>query len=102
MAPRSVTADHPLGGSESWELRGGILNPPDLAGAEGTRLLRFAQKSSLTSVGFSLLDSSGHPTMGAPQPTYVTARMTHVFALASFDGHTRDGLTRGPRCCGAF
>ena len=54
--------------------------------AEGRRLLRFAQKSSLTSVGFSLLDSSGHPTMGAPQPTYVTARMTHVFALAHLMG----------------
>ena len=53
---------------------------------EGIRLLRFATNSSLTAVGFASLDSSGRPVQGAPQPTYVTSRMTHVFALAHLMG----------------
>ena len=50
---------------------------------EGRRLLGFAAASVLEPAGFGWLDEEGTPVPGAPLPTYVAARMTHVFTLGA-------------------
>jgi mannose/cellobiose epimerase-like protein (N-acyl-D-glucosamine 2-epimerase family) len=54
--------------------------------AEGRRLLAFARHARVGGVGFGWLDDTGatDPTQGVH--TWVTARMTHVFALAALRG----------------
>lgn len=56
--------------------------PPGVT-PEGLRLLEFARGSRLPEGGFGWLDDEGRPTPGAPRPTWVAARMTYVFALAT-------------------
>ncbi|MFC1437196.1 AGE family epimerase/isomerase [Streptacidiphilus sp. N1-10] len=55
--------------------------------AEGDRLLAFARNARLPDWGFGWLDSQGTPLADDTVHTYVTARMTHVFALAALLGH---------------
>ena len=59
--------------------------------AEGRRLLAFARHARVAGVGFGWLDDTGtiDPTQGVP--TWVTARMTHVFALAALRGEPGAG-----------
>lgn len=53
--------------------------------AEARRLLQFARKARLPN-GFGWLDDDGVPIPGRPQPLWITARFTHVFALANLMG----------------
>ncbi|WP_121254739.1 AGE family epimerase/isomerase [Nocardioides ferulae] len=53
---------------------------------EGRRLLAFARGSVLPGTGFGWLDDHGRIDPTQPVPTYLTARMTHVFALAALRG----------------
>ena len=73
--------------------------------AEGRRLLAFARRARMDGVGFGWLDARGaiDPTQGVH--TWVTARMTHVFALAALRdepaalelaGHGVASLLSGP------
>jgi sulfoquinovose isomerase len=60
--------------------------------AECRRVLRFAEASRDPAGGFAWLDERGRPDPGRPVETYVTARMTHVFAigrLLGMPGHDR-------------
>ena len=51
--------------------------------AEGRRLLAFARRSALPGLGFGWLDDDGAVDPLQPVHTWITARMTHVFALAA-------------------
>ncbi|NHC13324.1 AGE family epimerase/isomerase [Motilibacter deserti] len=53
---------------------------------EGRRLLSFAEASRHPSGGFAWLDGAGKPELHRPIETWITARMTHVFALAHLRG----------------
>jgi len=53
--------------------------------AEGGRLLRFAEAARRPEGGFAWLDEVGRARAGAVH-TWITARMTHVFALAALRG----------------
>ena len=59
---------------------------------EGRRLLRFAA-ASRTGAGFGRLDDDGRLEPDAPVPTWVTALMTHVVALAHL--RERHGVEAG-------
>jgi mannose/cellobiose epimerase-like protein (N-acyl-D-glucosamine 2-epimerase family) len=50
------------------------------------RLLDFAARSRLPEGGFGYLGDDGRVVAGRPQETYVVARMTHVFGLATLLG----------------
>ncbi|MGW1989352.1 AGE family epimerase/isomerase [Embleya sp. NPDC001921] len=65
--------------------------------AECDRLIRFARGSRLAEGGFGWLDDIGRPVADGVVHTWVTARMTHVFALAQLrrDGGAVVGETRG-------
>lgn len=54
--------------------------------AEGDRLLEFALASRLPSGGFGWLDDEGRADPDRPVQLWVTARMTHVFALGHLLG----------------
>ncbi len=54
--------------------------------AEGRRLLAFARRSALPGLGFGWLDDRGDIDASEPVHTWITARMTHVFALAALRG----------------
>ncbi|HYF72179.1 MAG TPA: AGE family epimerase/isomerase, partial [Nocardioides sp.] len=73
--------------------------------AEGRRLLAFARRSALPGLGFGWLDDQGIVDPGQPVQTWITARMTHVFALAAMRGEPgaaelaalgTDALASGP------
>ncbi len=49
--------------------------------AEAHRILDFARAARHPAGGFGALTSTGSLSAGAPRETYLTARMTHVFAL---------------------
>jgi len=51
--------------------------------AEGSRLLDFAEASVHPAGGFSWLDDRGRPDLSQGIHTWITARMTYVFALAA-------------------
>jgi sulfoquinovose isomerase len=53
---------------------------------EGGRLLRFAAAAQRPVTGFAWLDVDGKPDLDRPIQTWITARMTHVFALANLRG----------------
>ena len=53
--------------------------------AETARLIDFARASRVEG-GFASLDDDGAPDVGRPLELYVTARMTHVFALGHLLG----------------
>jgi sulfoquinovose isomerase len=55
--------------------------------AELDRLLTFAQRSHVVGQPFGWLDDQGELRSGQPYELWITARMTHVFALASLLGH---------------
>ena len=57
----------------------------DLA-AETTRLLEFAEAARVPE-GFAWLGDDGRPDPEQPLELYITARMTHVFALGTLLGH---------------
>jgi mannose/cellobiose epimerase-like protein (N-acyl-D-glucosamine 2-epimerase family) len=61
--------------------------PPWLA-AEPDRLLEFARASRHPEGGFAWLDEQGRPVHGRPVETWITCRMTHVFALAVAQGRS--------------
>lgn len=54
--------------------------------AEGGRLLGFAERARRDDGGFAWLDDTGTPVLDRPVETWITARMTHVFSLASLRG----------------
>ncbi|MET7302680.1 AGE family epimerase/isomerase [Embleya sp. NPDC005575] len=54
--------------------------------AECDRLIRFARGARLAEGGFGWLDDTGRPVADGVLHTWVTARMTHVFALAQLRG----------------
>lgn len=53
---------------------------------ERHRLLDFARAAAATPAGFQWLDDRGRPDADEPVHTWVTTRMTHVFALAHLQG----------------
>ena len=58
--------------------------------AEGRRLLAFARRSALPGLGFGWLDDRGAVDPAEPVQTWITARMTHVFALGALRGEPGD------------
>ena len=60
--------------------------------SEGGRLLEFASDARSEVGGFSWLDGEGRPQLDRHFETWITARMTHVFAL----GHLRGIPGAGP------
>ncbi|CCG04018.1 AGE family epimerase/isomerase [Blastococcus saxobsidens] len=58
---------------------------------EGERLLAFAEAAAGTTTGFAWLDDGGRPDPGQPPQLWITARMTHVFALACLRGRPGAG-----------
>jgi sulfoquinovose isomerase len=67
----------------------GAVGPPgspEWLAAECARLIRFARAARLPAGGFGWLDDRGAVRADEPVHTYVTARMTHVFALAHLLG----------------
>ena len=64
--------------------------------AEGERLLAFAAGAGTgpagSPIGCAWLDDDGRPDPGQPPQLWITARMTHVFALAHLRGHPGAGL----------
>ncbi|EGD43866.1 N-acylglucosamine 2-epimerase (GlcNAc 2-epimerase) family protein [Nocardioidaceae bacterium Broad-1] len=59
--------------------------------AECRRLAGFARASAASPAGFWWLDESGRPDPAEPVHTWITARMTHVFALAHLRGDLPGG-----------
>jgi sulfoquinovose isomerase len=60
---------------------------------EADRLLSFAEAAgSGTAPGFAWLDDDGRPDPEQPPQLWITARMTHVFALAHLRGRPGAGL----------
>ncbi|HET7358102.1 MAG TPA: AGE family epimerase/isomerase [Nocardioidaceae bacterium] len=55
--------------------------------AEGIRLLDFGRAAEDPSGGFAWLDDRGRPDPGHPGQLWVTARMTHVYALGELLGY---------------
>ena len=53
---------------------------------ECRRLLDFARRSADAPIGFAWLDDDGVPDLREPVHTWITTRMTHVFALAHLQG----------------
>ncbi|GLY37372.1 N-acylglucosamine 2-epimerase [Amycolatopsis sp. NBRC 101858] len=54
--------------------------------AEPARLLGFAARAAHPEGGFAWLDDAGQPVLDRPVETWITCRMTHVFALARLQG----------------
>jgi sulfoquinovose isomerase len=54
--------------------------------AETERLLAFAERSVHPDGGFAWLDVAGQPRLTAPVETWITCRMTHVYALGHLLG----------------
>ena len=54
--------------------------------AECDRLLDFGEAAATPSDGFAWLDTRGAPDPAKPTQTWVTARMTHVYSLATLMG----------------
>lgn len=54
--------------------------------AEPARLLGFARGAAHPGGGFAWLDDTGRPVLERPVETWITCRMTHVFALAALGG----------------
>ncbi|SEF23154.1 Mannose or cellobiose epimerase, N-acyl-D-glucosamine 2-epimerase family [Amycolatopsis pretoriensis] len=54
--------------------------------AEPARLLGFAARAAHPGGGFAWLDDGGRPVLDRPVETWITCRMTHVFALAHLQG----------------
>jgi mannose/cellobiose epimerase-like protein (N-acyl-D-glucosamine 2-epimerase family) len=50
--------------------------------SEGDRLIDFAWAAVHPTAGFAWLDARGTPELDRPVHTWITARMTHAFALA--------------------
>lgn len=59
--------------------------------AEGERLLDFAEGAGTAATGFAWLDDDGRPEPDQGPQLWITARMTHVFALASLRGRPGAG-----------
>jgi sulfoquinovose isomerase len=55
---------------------------------EFDRLLEFSFASKHPNGGFAWLDGDGLPMLGQPVETWITCRMTHVFALGLLAGRT--------------
>jgi mannose/cellobiose epimerase-like protein (N-acyl-D-glucosamine 2-epimerase family) len=56
--------------------------------AERQRLLRFARAAADVPTGFAWLDERGVPDPAEPVHTWITTRMTYVFALAELAGES--------------
>jgi sulfoquinovose isomerase len=54
--------------------------------AEGTRLTAFGRASLVPGDGFGWLDRDGRLELNRPVATWITARMTHVYSLATLRG----------------
>jgi sulfoquinovose isomerase len=61
---------------------------PAWLAAEPDRLLKFASASRHPEGGFAWLDEQGRPVRERPVETWITCRMTHVFALAEAEGRS--------------
>ena len=72
----------------------GLLDDPEHAewlATEGVRLLDFGHGARDPAGGFAWLDDTGRPDPGRPLQLWVTARMTHVYALGHLLGHPGAG-----------
>ncbi|MGY1915461.1 AGE family epimerase/isomerase [Blastococcus sp. SYSU DS0973] len=58
---------------------------------EGERLLAFAEAAGGATTGFAWLDDDGRPDAQQAPQLWITARMTHVFALAHLRGRPGAG-----------
>jgi mannose/cellobiose epimerase-like protein (N-acyl-D-glucosamine 2-epimerase family) len=70
-------------------MRGSWIDLPshiDWLDSEGGRLLEFASAARQPVAGFAWLDGEGRPQLDRPLEAWITARMTHVFALAHLRG----------------
>ncbi|WP_116248148.1 AGE family epimerase/isomerase [Nocardiopsis sp. FIRDI 009] len=63
---------------------------PDWLRTEERRLYSFAARAAVAD-GFGWLDARGRVEAGRPTATWITARMTHVFSLASLRGEEDAG-----------
>jgi mannose/cellobiose epimerase-like protein (N-acyl-D-glucosamine 2-epimerase family) len=59
--------------------------------SEGERLIEFAAAAVHPTAGFAWLDDHGKPQLDRGVPTWITARMTHCFALAHLRGRPGAG-----------
>ncbi len=75
MAESGPTAD---------ERRAGTV--PEWFAHEPARLLAFAEGAAHPEGGFAWLDDTGAPELDRPVETWITGRLTHVFALATLQG----------------
>jgi mannose/cellobiose epimerase-like protein (N-acyl-D-glucosamine 2-epimerase family) len=64
----------------------GLRSHRDWLGDETSRLLEFARGARVER-GFGWLDADGTPERNRPLQLWITARMTHVFALGDLLGH---------------
>lgn len=62
------------------------MDIPSWVRAEPARLLGFAARAAHPDGGFAWLGEAGEPVLDRPVETWITCRMTHVFALASLQG----------------
>ena len=65
--------------------------PAEVLAAECDRLLDFGGRFPHPAGGAAWLDADGHPDLGRPVFTWVTARMTHVYCLGHLLGRPGDG-----------
>jgi mannose/cellobiose epimerase-like protein (N-acyl-D-glucosamine 2-epimerase family) len=64
---------------------------PEVPDTTLDRLLDFAERSRLAEGGFGYLGADGHVLADRPVETWIVARMTHVFGLASLLGRPGAG-----------
>ncbi|MDR2565212.1 MAG: AGE family epimerase/isomerase [Bifidobacteriaceae bacterium] len=62
-------------------------NDPRWLNTETFRLLDFGRASAEAPNGFAWLDTAGRPDLAAPLDLWITARMTHVYALGVLLGY---------------
>ncbi|MDR1633984.1 MAG: AGE family epimerase/isomerase [Bifidobacteriaceae bacterium] len=60
---------------------------PDWLNTETFRLLDFGRASADSPQGFAWLDAAGRPDLTGPVDLWITARMTHVYALGTLLGY---------------
>jgi sulfoquinovose isomerase len=74
LAPRPLPSRWPDAEHRAWLV------------AEGARLLAFGRASLVPGDGYGWLDDAGRLELNRPVVTWITARMTHVYALATLRG----------------
>ncbi|WP_347355137.1 AGE family epimerase/isomerase [Intrasporangium sp.] len=82
-----------------------VLSPEERARleADAARLVGFARRAADPGGGFGWLDDAGRLVADRPVETWITCRMTHVFALAALhgDGSAGEYVDRGVAALGS-